>query len=535
MGRVITAALNNLKDFFNKNRIFNHSNVYLLGMLLMVIGLPFSVFLMSISLFILSGNWFLEGNYKEKIYRFAKNKAAVLITSVFLLHIIGLIYTNDFQYALKDLRIKSPLLILAFILGSIEFYDKKKINYVLFTFCLAIIFSSLFCVFKFANKPVADLRDIFVFVSHIRYGLLIDVAIFIFLYYTFRKNHFKLIHKLFFLFAAIWLFIFLMIAQLFTGFIIFVFALFLVLIIYFIIYKKWIYKFIPLILFVTLIYTLVLKVGKDYKEFEVKNYFDYETLTDTTVRGNKYTFDMLNQQYENGNYVWSFICEKEMESAWNKRSKIKFRDLDLKGQTINNTIIRFLSSLNYRKDSVGVNKLTDEQVNAIESGVVNWKFMNKYGVLARYNQTLAEVALYLDTKNPNGSSLVQRYEYWKTAISIIQKNILIGVGTGDVNQAFKTAYFKNHSRLDIEFRKRAHNQFLEFAVTFGIIGLIWFLIALFYPVFILKKFDFLYIAFFIISFLSMLTEDTLETQAGICFFAFFTTFFLFCRQKNIDK
>jgi hypothetical protein len=76
---------------------------------------------------------------------------------------------------------------------------------------------------------------------------------------------------------------------------------------------------------------------------------------------------------------------------------------------------------------------------------------------------------------------------------------------------------------------------LEFAVTFGVIGFIWFLIALFYPVFKLKIFDFLYIAFFIIAFLSMFTEDTLESQAGISFFVFFTAFFLFCRQKTIDK
>jgi O-antigen ligase len=224
-----------------------------------------------------------------------------------------------------------------------------------------------------------------------------------------------------------------------------------------------------------------------------------------------------------------------MEIAWNKRSKIKYNALDIKGQTINITIIRFLTSLNYHKDAEGINKLTDEQIQAIESGVVNWKFMNKYGIMARYNQTIAEIALYNDTKNPNGSSLVQRYEYWKTAIFIFKNHYLTGVGTGDVNKEFNDAYKNSHSRLEYEFRHRAHNQFLEFAVTFGIIGLIWFLIALFYAVFKLKKFDFLYIAFFIIAFLSMLTEDTLESQAGISFFAFFTTFFLFCRQKTIDK
>jgi len=278
-----------------------------------------------------------------------------------------------------------------------------------------------------------------------------------------------------------------------------------------------------------------LRVGLTFRELSIKKPFDCKAFTDTTALGNRYTFSAFDQQYENGNYVWIYICEKEMETAWNQRSKIQYTGHDLKGQTINVTLIRFLTSLGYRKDAEGVNKLSEEQIAAIESGVVDWKFMSKYGVMARYNQTMAEVVYYLDTKNPNGSSLVQRFEYWKTAMSLIKRNILIGVGTGDVQKAFKKEYNRCNSKLVPEYRLRAHNQFIEFTVTFGVIGLLWFLIALFYPVFKLKKFDFLYIAFFMIAFISMLTEDTLETQAGICFFVFFSCFFLFCRKGTIDK
>jgi hypothetical protein len=527
------ASLSNLKDFYLNNKSDFHTNIYFFGMLVMVVGLPFSMFLMSISQIIIAGNWLLEGNYKEKVQRFLKNRAALLITSIFLIHVIGLIYTEDFNYALKDLRIKSPLFILSFILGSIEFHNKKKIDIILLTFCSAILLSSLYCVFKFANKPVADLRQIFVFVSHIRYGLLIDVAICILFYYSFRKNHFKPYHKAIFLLASLWLFVFILISQLITGFIILIFAILIVIIVYFLLHKNWVIKFIPLALFSVIMLFSFNKIIHDYKTLSKKNPYDYKSLKDTTALGNSYVFYPFLQEYENGNYIWVFFCEKELENAWNQRSNIKYTESDLKRQPLKHTLIRFLTSLNYRKDAAGVNKLTDEQVAAIENGIVNWKYMTKYGMLARYNQTIAEIVNFSDTKNPNGSSLVQRLEYWKTAIDIIKKNFILGVGTGDVNNAFLEEYSINNSSLEPAYRHRAHNQYLEFAVTFGIVGLVCFLIALIYPVVKMKKFDFLYIAFFIIAFLSMLTEDTLETQAGISFFAFFTTFLLFCRHKTL--
>jgi hypothetical protein len=42
------------------------------------------------------------------------------------------------------------------------------------------------------------------------------------------------------------------------------------------------------------------------------------------------------------------------------------------------------------------------------------------------------------------------------------------------------------------------------------------------------------VVFFIIIFMSMLTEDTLETQAGATFFAFFNALLLFGRRRHSD-
>jgi len=44
--------------------------------------------------------------------------------------------------------------------------------------------------------------------------------------------------------------------------------------------------------------------------------------------------------------------------------------------------------------------------------------------------------------------------------------------------------------------------------------------------------DYFIVVFLIIAILSMLTEDTIESQAGVTFFAFFYSFFLFARTAT---
>ena len=92
-----------------------------------------------------------------------------------------------------------------------------------------------------------------------------------------------------------------------------------------------------------------------------------------------------------------------------------------------------------------------------------------------------------------------------------------------------------NSKLTPDKRWRSHNQFLSVFVGFGIVGLAWFLFALIYPALKLRGFsDYFFLVFMIIALLSMMTEDTLESQMGVTFFTFFYCFFLFGR-KGYDR
>ena len=73
---------------------------------LMAASLTLSPFMMGASTFLLMGVWLFTGDpVKVKLGRFFHNRIALIIVSIYLLHVIGLIYTSDFAYAFKDLRV----------------------------------------------------------------------------------------------------------------------------------------------------------------------------------------------------------------------------------------------------------------------------------------------------------------------------------------------------------------------------------------------------------------------------------------------
>jgi O-antigen ligase len=159
--------------------------------------------------------------------------------------------------------------------------------------------------------------------------------------------------------------------------------------------------------------------------------------------------------------------------------------------------------------------------------------MKEFSIRGRIYEFLWGFDNYRETGNPTGSTLMQRLEFWKASVGIIRDYWLTGVGTGDMNTAFQVQYENMHSKLAPDQRWRSHNQFLSIFVGFGIIGLLWFLVAIFYPPLMLqRRDDYFLVVFLIIALLSMLTEDTIESQTGVTFFAFFYSFFLFARKEK---
>jgi hypothetical protein len=243
---------------------------------------------------------------------------------------------------------------------------------------------------------------------------------------------------------------------------------------------------------------------------------------------------MGEYQLENGNYLGLYVCDQELEKEWNALSSISYAGKDEKDQEIKFTLMRYLTSKGLRKDSVGISKLSLKDIKNIESGMANYIFENKYAIYPKIYEIIWQIDVYRKGFNPAGNSITLRAEFVKTAFRIIKNNFWFGVGTGDVKDYFQKQYEIDNSKLPKKNRLRAHNQFVTFFLSFGIVGFIFVLFSMFYPVIKLKGFkSYLFVVFFIIALLSFLNEDTLETQIGITLFSYFYSLFLFGSRKNL--
>lgn len=487
---------------------------------------------MSLGQFILLGNWILEFNFIEKAKRFSTNKVAILVTMLFAIHVIGLIWTTDFDYAAKDLRIKLPLLFLPIVFSSAIQFSKKTFQFLIDFFIAVITVTTLVSLYKYINvEDIAlfDKRDLAINISHIRFSLLICIGAF-FSLYRFYKN--RGVKKLVFLVLALWLITFLFILESFSGIVIISLLLPIITTYYALNINNKVKRIISssfILLFTASVLATVAWRINDYHFEPIPN---QEMLEETSI-GSPYFQDTTSwgyQQLENGYYIYQNVAYWELEDAWNEVSELKYTGKDANGDELFITLIRFITSKGETKDRNSIEQLTKEEVKAIEAGIANINYL-KHPQVSRIDKIIWEFDTYSKGLGTNGHSVASRIVYWKQAWLLIKENMLIGVGTGDVQNEFEESYKQSNSSLNESFRLRAHNQYLTFWVTFGIAGLLIIMITIIYPIVLsVKTKDYYYLLFSAVALLSMINEDTLETQAGVTFFAFFNSFLLFSRN-----
>ena len=93
--------------------------IYYTGLLLLAAGTPIWMLLMSISQIIILCSWILDGDLKAKFKTAFTNPVVLVITGLFAIHLLGLLNTSDFDYALRDLRIKMPLVMLPIVVSIV--------------------------------------------------------------------------------------------------------------------------------------------------------------------------------------------------------------------------------------------------------------------------------------------------------------------------------------------------------------------------------------------------------------------------------
>lgn len=509
-----------------------HKYLQVLGTFIVAVGLPLNKVVMSIGTIWLAANLLLAGNFKAYWKRWKQHPVFWFISAIFLIHVIGLLYSTDIDYGLRDIKTKLPFFVIPLSLIAFPL-AKRYIHITLKCFLASLLITSIINWFNMfylsVDGEVISFRDASLFGSHIRYGLLIVMGIIVSFYFLLKDTkHFYIWIPL-----VLWFIYYTLIAQVLSGYIAFIFVLIGSIIYTINTLKKPFSKWISYSVFILIVI---------FSGISVFNYFSpsqhpivFGELEERTLQGNKYYHDTTFYWLENGNHVMSYISEVELKKEWNKRSEKPYETIHSSGHKLKATLFRYMTSKNLKKDSVGVHSLTDQDIKNIEGGMTNVKNSSN-APFKRFETLKNQIQNYSVGGDPDGNSLLERFEHWKAAIYIIKENWLFGVGTGDTQEAFNQAYLSTNTKLNKEHWNRAHNQFLTFWVSFGVLGFIIFIACwkyLFYIFWRRKNFLGFCFSFIIVS--SFLSEDTLETQQGVTFAALFIGLLLGLNQETYSN
>jgi hypothetical protein len=513
---------------FTKFYIFNW---FYLAAILFAVSLPFSIALISISggLLLFTSLMLLNKDRIRTIFN--ERKLFLFPIGVFLIYLAWLVFTNDWKWASYDLRKNMAYLILpvAFLLGPK--LSKTQLKNILYIFSFAVVLSSVITLITFYLKEDHSILNAqhYGFMHHIRFSLQIDFSSLILVQLLFEQwkglNNYQKIG----ITSSIGILVsFLVWHQSLTGIITLIITIFIALVLWF--FKHTSPK-VKVLGALVLVVSVLLPAG--YLYYAINRYYTFDPidqyqLSELTVKGNKYNHDLKKKEVENGHYVWLFVCDKELEEEWNKRSDLKYNTLDKFGYNVKYTLIRYLASKNLRKDAAGVNALTESDISNIENGISNYLLADVgLSLYPRIYVSIWELDSYYRTGNANHRSLAQRIEYTKAAVSIIKENFWLGVGTGNWKKAYRDYYISNNSQMAPERYGNVHNQYLNYMVKFGLIGLVLIVFFIFYPVFRSKEYrNKLFLLFLVIMLIGNFGDANFETHTGSNFFVFFYCLFL---------
>lgn len=506
-------------------RILEERWLLYIGLFGLAVGLPLSRAFVSIAPGILIGAWLFDGLYRKDLRKkwkdFTSNKTALGFSGIFILYAVSGIWSADEAMSVKLVLDKLPWVILPLAFSGLPLPSERSAYKLLWIHTAAIVLSTILCYLNFLSLPdQADPKEAMLFVNHIRLSLMIVLSM-VFMFR--RKGEWKKTPVLISVIISLWYLFFLWEIQMATGF-----GLLLVLALIAgigALKKPGLMRVLgglALLLFLSTS-LLTISIAKDQflkpkaEELELKS-----------AQGHRYYHDKENLQLENGHYVWRYLLMKEMIPAWNERSEKKIAKDAGTDDLFVGGLIRYLTSMGLRKDADGVNQLSEEDIQRIEMGFSSVEQGKSTGMEERIKKLCFEIDSYRYGGDPSQSSLTVKLEYWKTGRKIFAEHPWLGVGIGDVKNSFWSEYEKG-SRLSEDAWDKAHQQYLTWLITFGLLGAVLVLFAFLRPL-LFEQFGYMrypVILIYGVFLVSFMVEDTLETQLGINLFLFYSGLIIF--------
>ncbi len=492
---------------------------------ILVFVMPVSTYIMSAIQLAMGGVWLITGHYKEKVLRFWRNRPALIFAGIYMVYVIGLIWSNDLaQGFIKDLRDKLPTLTLTILVASSRPLSLKQAHILLLLFSLSVTITSFIGFGIFLSGNYTDFRDISPFISHYYYSLMVLLTVFLLPWMVKRLSLSEKYYHASLIISG-WLFFFLFILSSLQA------LLCLAGIVMFLLFRfigsdqKKLYR----MLTASLVFTaMAAALGTSvylYNMVSAEVSVKPDSLYERTALGNPYTHAFDNNLRENGHYVYYFVAREELQEAWNERSDYEFEGSDNTGHELYATLYRYMASKGLRKDREGFAKMAPDDIRAVEQGIPNYRYVEWPRFVTRIHGSFWEVYWYRQTGNPTGHTLSQRLELWKASWLAFKSKPLIGWGTGDVFIAVDYGLTSLDSKLE-NYRMKPHNQYLVLLLNLGVVGTIAVFLLYFFFVKTTGVQKFLpYNIFLVMMLVAMIGNNPFDVQTGQTIFVFFSLYF----------
>jgi len=152
---MIARILEQAEKIYFKNWVF-----YSL-LALFVISLPSSPTACTVTQVLLAVNWLATGNYREKLNRFWSNKPVLMLSSVFLVYLTALLWTDDLENGIgSELINKLPILTMPFFIASEKPVHTLVAKWLPVLFSLSVLAVSLIGTIMFFSNDLLDSRGL---------------------------------------------------------------------------------------------------------------------------------------------------------------------------------------------------------------------------------------------------------------------------------------------------------------------------------------------------------------------------------------
>jgi O-antigen ligase len=132
-----------------------------------------------------------------------------------------------------------------------------------------------------------------------------------------------------------------------------------------------------------------------------------------------------------------------------------------------------------------------------------------------------------------GAPIDSRIDRWNVAMTLIGKSPIIGYGAGSEIGLLQTSFFDKKFYNSYLSGLNAHNEYLSFLIKSGVIGLLIYVSTLAFGFRIsFRQKDLLFFTFMLLIAIVSLSENLLDVDKGIFFYAFFFSFFIFSHESR---